>query len=94
MPGYKGYLRASLGFLSPQEEKFVNSITDNGEYFEEVNTASKLKELAENYIVPTVLPSEPRKNTVCRAKPGEQIAKQVAKRRKKNKNKKTHRKHK
>lgn len=70
-----------------KEERFVETVE------------SKMKEMNEWKELPfrnrpVLLPSEPGvfSGKKCHSKPGEQIAREVLKRRKKNKNKKTHRK--
>lgn len=69
------------------EERFVETVESNMKYMNEWEELPFRNR-------PVLLPSEPVafSGKKCHSKPGEQIAREVFKRRKKNKNKKTHRK--
>lgn len=88
-------LRAMMS-LSPVEierlkEEFNISIPSQ-EDLDRHRFEYEIKRRVDDFDVPVLIPGIPRKSSKNHCKPSEQTAKQVCKRRKKNKNKKTHRK--
>lgn len=103
MPGYKVFARAGLGCLTDEKLDMINGLMTEerpepsvSKFEKELQEMKEWEDYANSRCLyrnePILFPNEGVKRRKPRSKSDEQRAKEVAKRRKKNKNKKTHRK--